>query len=62
MNLKLKLKLQEKIEEWMDENYEDEEIWPIIYLSDNTKTLMTEASVSVFDAIVDTNKFIEESR
>ena len=60
MNLKLKAKLQEKIEEWMNENCEYLEIWPEMYVGESLDLMMTEAAASVFDAVEDIQKYLKE--
>ena len=60
MNLELRLKLQKKIVEWMDENCEDLEIWPEIYIGESLHRDMTDAATSVFNAVEDIQKYLKE--
>ena len=60
MNLELRLKLQKKIVDWMDENCEDLKIWPEIYIGESLHKDMTNAAASVFDAVEDIQKYLKE--
>ncbi len=60
MYLKLESKLLEKINEWMNENCEDFEIWPEIWVGERTDVLMTKAAAVVFDAVEDVQKYLKE--
>jgi len=60
MNLELKLKLQKKIAAWMDDNCENFEIWPEMYVGDNLHVLMTNAAASVFDSVEDIQIYLKK--
>ena len=60
MNLELRLKLQIKVAEWMNENCENIEIWPDIYVGEGIHEDMTNAAASVFDAVEDIQKYLKE--
>lgn len=60
MNLELKSKLQKKITEWMNENFENLEIWPEIYVGESLDLDMTNAAAAVFDAVENIQKYLKE--
>ena len=43
----------------MDENYEDLEIWPEIYIGESLDADMTNAAASVFDAVEGIQKYLK---
>ncbi len=53
MNINLKAKLQNAIDDWIQKSCEsDEDIMPDIFLGDRLVEMMTNAAESVFDATV----------
>lgn len=59
MNINLKARLYEKMDEWVNEESEGE-YWPNIYEGGKTSDLMAEAASAVFDAVVEFQKYAEE--
>ncbi len=55
MNAFLKQELERRIQEWMDDNSKKEE-WPAAKMGEKTADLMAAAAVSVFDAVVESQK------
>lgn len=58
MNLSLKVKLLEKIEEWVEENCEGPR-WPDCYMGSQTTLEMLNAATSVFDAVVEVQEYLK---
>ncbi len=57
MHVQLKAKLQQKIQEWMDENCE-EEVWPQqLVVGEWTSALMACAAAAVIDGITEAQAY-----
>ena len=61
MDIHLKVKLQDAIERWYNDNF-DEDDWPErTYMGNKTIPLMTDAAETVLDAVVEIQDYIENT-
>jgi hypothetical protein len=56
MNYRLKDYLQNKIQQFLDENCEADD-WPDIIIGQDTVMYMTEAAANVFDGILESQRY-----
>lgn len=58
MKTSLRAKLEQAIQDWVEENCEGED-WPNIYVSENLSELMTNAAATVMDGMESHEQYLQ---